>query len=443
VRRRPKTRYAHSGEVSIAYQVFGEGSIDLVCVPGLVSHLELQWELPQCARFLHRLASFARVVAFDKRGTGLSDPVTGAPGVDERLDDIEAVMDAAGIERAVLLGISEGGGLSALFAGTRPDRVSALIMYGSFPRVLRTDDYPYGLEPGLRDQALSAIGEYWGSGISLRMLAPEKVEDPAFMGWWRRFERSAASPGMAAAAMRLNFELDIRDVLPTIRVPALVMHTRNDLVSIGGARWMAEQMPDARFVEFEGSDHWPWARDPDPVCDEIEEFLTGVRRGPEPDRVLATVVFTDIVRSTQRASELGDRQWRETLERHDAVTREELDRFRGREIKMTGDGCLATFDGPARAVRFARAISDRVGQLGIELRAGLHAGECELRDHDVGGIAVHIGARVAGLAAPGEVLVSSTVKDLVVGSDIRFEERGTHELKGVPGEWRLFAAVAG
>jgi len=435
----PETRYAKAGDVSIAYQVFGEGPIDLVHVPGLISHVEYQWEQPSCARFLDRLGSFARVIVYDKRGIGLSDPVPDAPMVDERMDDIRAVMDAAGVERAALLGVSEGGSLSALFAASHPDRVTSLVIYGGFPRLMEAPDYPWGFTDEQTDEFFVAVDQAWGEGISLLLVAANRRDDRAFHEWWCRFERMAASPGMIKAAMRLNMQIDIRDVLPAVHTPALVLHTRDDAISLEGARLMAREMPNAKLIELPGEDHWPWAGDLDRACEEIEEFLTGARRAPEPDRVLATVMFTDIVSSTEQAAELGDRRWRELLQSQEAIVRRELERHRGREVKTTGDGFLATFDGPARGIRCASAIADAVRPLGIEVRAGLHTGECEVMNGDVGGIAVHTGARVSAVAGPSEVLVSGTVRDLVAGSGIEFEDRGSHDLKGVPGEWRLYA----
>jgi class 3 adenylate cyclase len=437
-----ETRYARSGDVQVAYQVVGDGPRDLVLAPGFVSHLELAWDYPPYERFIRRLASFARVIVFDKRGSGLSDPVGDAATLEERIDDIRAVMDAAGSERADVFGWSEGAALAAFFGASRPDRVSALVLYGSFARGMPAEGYPWAVEPGAWDLWLQADGdeEYWGQGYSLMMLAPTRFEDEALVRWWGRFERQSMSPRMARAALRLDSELDIRDVVPSIRVPTLVIHRSGDVLPIEGARWLAEQIPGARFVELPGEDHWPWTTDPDEIVDEVEEFLTGERQEREPDRVLATVLFTDIVGSTETASSLGDSRWRDLLEQHDRLVRREVDRHRGRAVKTTGDGVLATFDGPGRGINCARAICDQVRPLGIEVRAGLHTGECELRNGgDVGGIAVHIGARVAGLAEPGEVLVSGTVKDLVVGSGLAFTDRGSHALKGAPGEWRLYA----
>jgi class 3 adenylate cyclase len=436
----PETRYAHAGDVRIAYQVLGEGPRDLVLVPGFVSQLELVWEHPPYERFMRRLASFARVIVFDKRGSGLSDPVSAAATVEERIDDIRAVMDAAGSERADVFGWSEGASMAAVFAAGFPERVSALVLYGSFARGTPAEGYPWASPPEAWELALQTDEEEsWGQGFSLLMVAPSGFEDEALVRWWGRFERQSMSPTMARAALRLCMELDIRDVLPTIRVPTLVIHRTDDVLFVEGARWIAEQIPDAQFVELLGDDHWPWITDPDEIVDHAEEFLTGERHELEPDRVLATVLFTDIVGSTARAAALGDRRWRDLLEQHDRLVRRELERHRGRVVKTTGDGVLATFDGPARAISCAKAICERVRPLGIEARAGVHTGECELRNGDVGGIAVHIGARVADMAGPGEVVVSGTVKDLVVGSGLAFSERGTHSLKGAPGEWHLYA----
>jgi pimeloyl-ACP methyl ester carboxylesterase len=436
----PETRYALSGDVRVAYQVVGDGPRDLVLSPGFVSHLELAWEYPSYERFISRLASVARVIVFDKRGSGLSDPVGEAATIEDRMDDIRAVMDAAGSERADVFGWSEGATIAAVFAASRPDRVGALVLYGAFARGTPTEDYPWAMvreawELGLQEDD----EETWGQGYTLYTLAPSRFEDEALVRWWGRFERQSMSPKMYRAVLRLNMDLDIRAVLPSVRVPTLVIHRTGDVLPFEGARWLAEQIPDARFVELPGDDHWPWTSNPDEIVDEVEEFLTGERHEREPDRVLATVLFTDIVGSTERATELGDRRWCDLLEQHDRLVRREIGRHRGREVKTMGDGVLATFDGPGRGIDCARAICERVRPLGIEVRAGLHTGECELRNGDVGGIAVHIGARVAGMAGPGEVLVSGTVKDLVVGSGLEFTDRGSHALKGAPGRWRLYA----
>jgi class 3 adenylate cyclase/pimeloyl-ACP methyl ester carboxylesterase len=431
------TRYAKSGDLSIAYQVAGEGPIDLVVVPGIVSHVEAFHELPGYSRFIERLASFARVITFDKRGTGLSDRIMDAPSYEQRMDDVWAVMDAAGSERAGLFGISEGGPLGALFAATFPGRTTALITFGAFARVSWAPDYPIGIER----EAIDQLADSWGTGASLGLFSASRAQDTDARSMWARVERLAASPGGIRSLLRILGEIDVRCVLPSVAVPTLVLHAEGDVFPLEISRYLAEHIPGARWVELKGVDHYPWFGSVDPVVAEIEEFLTGVRPQPEVDRVLATLLFTDIVDSTTRAGEIGDRRWRELLERHHAVVRRELQRFRGREVKTTGDGFLATFDGPARAVRCAAAIRDAIAGIGLSIRAGLHTGECELIDRGVEGIAVHLAARVAALAGSGEVLVSSTVKDLVAGSGLSFVDRGVHVLKGIPGEWRLFAAA--
>ena len=442
----PETRYAKSGDVSIAYQVVGQGPPDLVYVPGWVSNVEGNWDEPSYARFLERLASFSRLITFDKRGTGLSDRVPEAdlPGLEERMDDVRAVMDAVGSERAAVLGVSEGGPMCALFAATYPERTSALVMYGSYARRSPSNDYPWGRSRADQEAHLREIEVGWGGPVALAARAPSMMTDDRFVMWWSSYLRQSASPRAVSTLTRMNYEVDVRHVLPTIHVPTLVLHRSGDLViETGEAQYIAGSVPQGKLVILPGGDHLPWVGDQDALLDEIEEFLTGVRRGPEADRVLATVLFTDIVGSTERAVELGDRKWRDLLEEHNAMVRRALVRFRGREVDAVGDGFLATFDGPARAIRCARAIADEVRALGLEVRAGLHTGECELVGQDVRGIAVHIGARVAAEAGPGEILVSSTVKDLVAGSGIRFDDRGERDLKGVPGPWRLFAAMPG
>jgi pimeloyl-ACP methyl ester carboxylesterase len=437
----PETQYADSGGVSIAYQVLGEGPRDLVFVPGWASNIEVYWEEPGLARFLTRLSSFTRLILFDKRGTGLSDRIADMPTLEVRMDDVRAVMDAVGSERAALFGVSEGGTMSALFSATYPQRTTALIMDGSFPRRTKAADYPFGLTEEEMRVWIARMRREWGGPVGLAERAPSMVGDERFSQWWGRNLRMSASPSGIAALIAMNAEIDIRHILPAIRVPTLVLHSPRDLaIEFGASRYMAERIPGARLVELPGPDHLPWLSDADVVLGEIEEFLTGVRHAVEPDRVLATVLFTDIVGATEKAAALGDRRWRDLLERHNELVRRELARFRGREIKTAGDGFFAAFDGPARAVRCACAVTREMQSLGLEVRAGLHTGECEIMGDDMGGIAVHIGARIAALAAPGEVLASSTVKDLVAGSGLRFRDYGVAALKGLEGEWKLYAA---
>jgi class 3 adenylate cyclase len=439
-----ETRYAKSGDVNIAYQVVGEGKLDLVCVLGWISNVELAWEEPNLARFLTRLSSFARLILFDKRGTGLSDRVSLSelPTLEMRMDDVRAVMDAAESDRAALFGVSEGGPMCLLFAATYPERTVALVTCGTYVKRIWSPDYPWAPTPEERQRFYDAIEHEWGQELGLDTLAPSMQDDPAIRRWLETYVRRSASPGAALALAKMNTQIDVRHVLSAVKVPALIMHRTGDRDSnVEEGRYIAERIPGARFVELEGADHLPWIGDQDSVLDEIGEFLTGVRPIHEPDRILATVLFTDIVGSTERAAALGDRAWRDLLERHHEVVRRQLERFRGREIDTAGDGFLAAFDGPARAIRSACAIRDAVRELGLELRAGLHTGECEVLGEKLAGVAVHTGARVAGWAGPGEVLVSSTVKDLVAGSGIEFEDRGITELKGVPGPWRLFAVT--
>ena len=431
-----ETRYAQTDQINIAYQVVGEGPLDVVFVMGWVSHIDYFWEEPSFARFLRRLASFARLIVFDKRGTGLSDrvPTRELPTLEQRMEDVHAVMDAVGSERAALVGVSEGGPLCVLFAATYPDRTAALVMVGSYARRLSHPDYPWGATPESYHAFLEEIRTGWGGPIGLAARAPSLVDDDRFRQWWATYLRMSASPGAALALTRMNGEIDVRHALPSVRVPTLIVHRTGDLsIPVEGGRYMAEQIPGAKYVELAGDDHLPFVGNQNEILDEIEEFLTGMRHGPEPDRVLATVLFTDVVASTERAAELGDRTWRLLIEEHHAEVRRQLDRFRGVEVNTAGDAFLATFDGPARAIRCGCAIRAAVRAVGLDVRVGLHTGEIEFIGDDVGGIAVHIGARVASAANPSEVLVSSTVKDLVAGSGIEFEDRGIHELKGVPG----------
>jgi len=439
---KPETRYTKSGDVSIAYQVVGDGPLDLVYVHGWVSNVEYGWEIPTLGGFLRRLASFSRLILFDRRGTGLSDRVStdSLPTLEERMDDVRAVLDAAGSERAAVFGVSEGGNLGALFAATYPERTVALVTFGIFAKRLWSPDYPWAPTAERRQEEFELVEHDWASETEVRKYAPSA--DATLVRAISTFFRHSASPGAALALLRMNTEIDIRHVLPSIRVPVLVLHRTGDTdANVEEGRWIASRIPAARFVELPGVDHLPWVGDQDTVLGEVEEFLTGVRRGPEPDRVLTTVLFADIVGSTAKAAEVGDRRWRDLLEAFHAAVRAELPHFRGREVDTAGDGFFATFDGPARAIRCAAAIVESVRRLDIDVRAGLHTGEVELLGEKVGGIAVHIGARVAGEAGPREVLVSSTVKDLVAGSGIEFEDRGSRVLKGVPGEWRLFGVA--
>jgi pimeloyl-ACP methyl ester carboxylesterase len=431
----PITQYAKSGDIRIAYQVFGEGPVNVVLAPPFVSSIENYWDEPETARWLLRMGGYARVVMLDKRGTGMSDRVAELPDLDERIDDIRAAMDAADMDRAAMIGMSEGGPVAALYAATYPERCSALVLYGTFAKF--SSWIP--TEEAFAD-FLEYIDKEWGTGGSVPFFAPSRANDPAYRRWWGRFERLGASPAAATALMRMNSKIDIRAILPTIRVPTLVIHRTGDAtIDVEGGRYLAENISGARYLEFAGIDHMPFVGDNvTEIADAIQEFLTGSRAVVPVDRVLATVLFTDIVGSTEKAAELGDRRWRDFLNNHHAMIRRNLARYRGREIKTTGDGILATFDGPARGVLCACVIADEVRSLGLEVRAGLHTGECEIIGDDVGGIAVHIGARVAALAGAGEVLVSSTVKDLVVGSGLRFSDQGFQSLKGVPSEWRIF-----
>jgi class 3 adenylate cyclase len=441
----PQTRYARSGDLHIAYQVVGDGPIDLVYVPSWISQVEHYWDEPMVARYFNRLATFSRLILFDRRGSGMSDPVVRAPTLEEQMDDVVAVLDAAGSERAAVFALLEGGAMAALFAATHPERASALVLYEAQPRMSWAPDYDWAMRPEEREAYLeNGFLESWGDGSRMFGLSPHSNDNPRLLNWYARLERLAASPGTAARMMRMNGEVDVRAVLPTIQVPTLVMHRADDqFIDIRHSRYLAEHIPGARLVELSGDEALSFAGGADSEIDEIQEFLTGARQAPDSERILATVMFADIVDSTRRASELGDRRWRDLLESIEGAVGRELARFRGRAVKTMGDGFLATFDGPARAIRCAAAIRDGArSQFGLEVRSGLHTGEIEVMGDDVGGIAVHIGARVGANAAPGEVLVSGTVKDLVAGSGISFEDRGETELKGVPGRWRLWAATA-
>jgi class 3 adenylate cyclase len=428
----PDTHYADSEGVNIAYQVVGDGPTDLVYVPGWVSHVELAWELPDLVSGFRRLASFSRLILFDKRGTGMSDPVPvqDLPTLEQRMDDVRAVMDAVGSTRAAIFGASEGGNMSMLFAATYPERTAGLCTFGCTARRLRSPDYPWAPTWEERQVGIAYAERNWERGLGWDDIAPSL--DAHGLAELARYFRRCASPGAAVALMRMNSFVDVREVLGSIQCPTVIMHRSDDRdAHVDEGRYIASRIPGARFAEFRGADHSWWTQDREAIVDEIEELVTGVRPAPQPDRVLATVLFTDIVDSTNHLRQLGDRAWADLLAAHNAAIRHELERFRGREMDTAGDGFLAAFDGPARAIRCALAARDAVADLGLELRAGVHTGECELLGDKVAGIAVHTGARISALASPRQVLVSATVRDLVSGSGIEFEDRGEHELKGV------------
>jgi class 3 adenylate cyclase/pimeloyl-ACP methyl ester carboxylesterase len=437
----PRTEYTKSGEVHIAYQVFGTGPIDLIVVPGWISNIELAWECAEYSRFLQRLASFSRVIFFDKRGTGLSDRVSESelPDLEHRMDDVRAVMKAVNSDRAALMGVSEGGPMSLLFAATYPKQTIALIAYGVFAKSIWSQDYPWA--PTLEDhqQWFEKIEQVWGGAVSLDTMAPSVAEDPRFREWWSAYLRRGASPAAAIALAKMNSQIDVRNILSSIQVPTLVLHRIGDKsINIEGARYISSQIPGTKLVELPGNDHLPFVGDSRALLDEVEEFLTGTRPIHKGNRVLATILFTDIVSSTRHAIDLGDQNWHTLLEHHNDLVRTEISQFRGEEIETAGDSFLVTFDGPARAIRCACAIRDKVRQLGIEIRAGLHTGEIELMDEKVCGIGVHIASRVLEKASSNEVLVSRTVKDLISGSGISLKEKGVYSLKGIPDEWYLF-----
>jgi pimeloyl-ACP methyl ester carboxylesterase len=437
----PQTRYAKSGKVSLAYQVVGEGPIDLVFCQGFVSNVDFWWEMPIAARLLRRLASFSRLIIWDKRGTGLSDPVDRVPTLEERVDDLHAVMAAAGSERAAIYGISEGGPMSMHFAAAHPERTAALILYGSFPRFTAAPDWPWGFSRAELDRFLEEIDTSWGEGAMADLFAPSLCGEERFRQGWGRFLRAGASPAMGRALFEALAGFDCRDILPRIQVPTLVLHRTGDRVSpVESGRYLAAHIPGAKLVELPGEDHAYTVGDVDAVIDEIEEFLTGVRHAPATDRVVTTVMFTDIVASTRQAAVLGDVRWRDLLTEHDAAVRRELERFGGLEVKTMGDGFLAHFPSPSRAIECALALHDALGRVGLELRVAVHTGECDRLGSDLLGMAVAVAARLLSLAGPGEVLVSATVQGLVVGQPFIFDDRGVHQLKGVPGEWRVFAA---
>jgi class 3 adenylate cyclase len=427
----PDTRYAVSGEVNIAYQAMGDGPIDIILVPGIASHIEFQHEFAGYTAFLRRLSSFARVVSFDKRGQGLSDRVADAASLEQRIDDVRAIMDEIGSEQAVLLGFSEGSPMSALFAASYPDRVSKLILFGGYASA------------SLPEEAMAQRAKLWGTGAMIRALSPDQASDQDAVGQFAKFERLSCSRGAIKAYMALVAGIDVRPILPAVRVPTLVLHRRTDaLVPVASGRALAAQIPGAKYIEYTSGNHMFWSGDVEAMLGDIEEFVTGHRESAaaELERILATVLFTDIVDSTRSAAEMGDKTWRRLLDSHDQLARQTVEKHRGNLIKTTGDGILATFDGPGRAVRCALAFGSAAKQIGLPLRAGLHTGEVEVRGNDIGGIAVHAAARVMSQSGANEVLVSRVVTDLVAGAGLKFSERGSHELKGLPGSWELFAA---
>lgn len=438
----PTTRYAKSGDISIAYQAFGDGPIDLVMVPGSFTHLEHSWTNPALVRVAERLASFSRLIRLDKRGMGMSDRGAEVGTLEDRMDDVRAVMDAAGSERAAIYGVSEGGSMAALFAATHPDRTIALVLFGTFPRTLAAPDWP-GIPPEVFEATIEAAVERFGHGPPLDLWAPSVAGDAREQEWWGTHQRMSVSPGAMRAHMRLQAEIDVRAVLPTIRCPTLLLHRKDDrVIPVAASRYMASRIPGATLIELDGADHLPYG-DMEPALGAVEEFLTGTRHAPPPDRVLATIVFTDVVGSTTMAASEGDLRWRQLLDRHDDVVRHIADRYSGRLVKTTGDGVLATFDGPARAVRFADDLGRDLSGLGVRVRAGIHTGEIEARGDDIAGIAVHIAARVAAMAGEGEILSTRTVKDLTAGAGLTFVDRGVHTLKGVPDDWQVYAVSTG
>lgn len=443
----PETRYVRSGDVHIAYQVVegGDGGVDVVCLPPSISNVEVLWENPQAARYIRRLAKLGRYIHYDKRGQGMSDRGRPTPSVDERVDDLLAVMDAAGVERAVLAGASEGGALAALFAATHPHRVSHLVLYGASPAFEQKPDYPIGFPPEAMDEFFDAWEQRWGTPrtLSIRWACPSMaVAGESFLRWFNRYERLSNSPGDYRQSLEWIRRIDVRPALPTVQAPTLVLHGDNDhMAPASHSHYLAEHIPGATLIELEGCDHIPWFGDQDRVLAAIEEFVVGHAAVAEPDRVLATVLFTDIVDSTRRAAAHGDHRWRRLLDDHDHVVQREVVAAGGTVVKSTGDGSLATFDRPGRAIAAATAIRDAVASAGLDIRAGVHTGEIELRGDDVGGLAVHLAARVCSTADAGEILVSRTVGDLVTGSTVQLRDRGEHELKGVPGRWQLLAVT--
>jgi class 3 adenylate cyclase len=441
----PETEYARRGELHLAYQVLGEGPPDILLLDQWFSHMDAQWDVAPLAEFRERLASFGRLIMYDKRGSGLSDPLAPdqLPTVEEWMDDVPIVLDAVASEKAAVITNLGGGIMATTYAAAHPERVASLILVDCFARFTAAPDYPFGASEEEVERTLEEADLEMGRGLMLDLFAPSVAGDERLRRAWARYERLAVSPGMTIATVRLLYSSDVRPVLPAIRVPTLVIHrAQGKGFPAEYGRYLAAHIPGARYAELPGVDNLIWAGDQDAIVDEIQGFITGVRPAPTPKRVLATVLFTDIVDSTRKAAEMGDRAWRRILDEHFSVTRRQLDRFDGHQVKNVGDGVLATFDGPARGVRCAAAIRDGVAELGLDLRAGLHTGEIEIHPDDISGLAVHIGARIAALAGMGEILVSSTVKDLVVGSGLEFEDRGSRELKGVPGEWRVFALAS-
>ncbi len=438
----PRTHYAKSGNAHIAYQVVGDGPIDIVYVPGWVSHVELCWEDPSYAQFLGKLASFARLILFDKRGTGLSDrvPNDSLPTLEERADDLLAVMNAANVEKAAIFGFSEGGNLSAYFAASHPDRTAALIMFGTFAKRIWSPDYPWAPTPEQREKTYVEVENEWGNLMDLAHYAPSKVHDHAFAERIATYFRRSASPGAAVTLLKMNTQIDITRVLPAVHVPSLVLHRVGDRdAKVEEGRWIADRIPNAKFVELAGDDHLPWVGDQDAIVNPIKEFLTGSPQILDVERVLATVLFTDIVGSTALAQEMGDKSWRTLLDEHDNICRKVIGEFAGRLVKNTGDGALASFAGPGRAIQCAHKIMEECADIGLPIRTGLHTGECEIRGDDISGLAVHLAARVASIAEANELVVSRTVRDLVAGSGFQFEGRGEHQLKGFSEKWSLYS----
>ena len=434
-------KYARSGDVNIAFQVVGDGPVDLILVLGWVSHLAYVWELPAIAAFLNRLSSFSRLILFDKRGCGMSDRVYPLPTLEQRMDDVRAVLDAVGSERAALMGISEGGVMSALFAATYPERTAGLVIVGSYPSALRRPGYPWGITEEAMEKRIAQVREVWGTGFGMDRYAPSQVANPVAKAWWGTFTQMSASPGDAVDLLRMNNLIDIRDILPAIRVPTLIVHARGDKVApIEAGRYFAAQIPGAKLLELDSDDHWPYFGDADQVIGEVQEFLTGVRSAHPPETTLATILFTDVADAGAHAVWLGGRQWNQLVERHHRVVRNTLSRYSGREVEVSDHGITAVFDGTARAIRCALHIRDELVELGLRIRAGIHAGECDVADGRPHGVAFQITSGVMAAAQPGEVLVSGTVKDLVVGSGLEFAERGARQFAGVPGSWNVFAA---